>query len=76
MLDDIGVGQAIFLLTGLPPFLRCKELRPKDRGDLPLGYTCYTIGKKKRGTKNGPRTQGLRGTSKGLQGGMGQSWCT
>lgn len=34
LLDDVGVGQAMFLLTGLPPFLRVKELRPKDRGDL------------------------------------------
>lgn len=32
VLDDIGVGQAVFLLTGLPPFLRVKELRPRDRG--------------------------------------------
>ena len=44
VLDEIGVGQAIFLMTGLPPFLRVKELRPRDRGDLTLGYDfCFFI---------------------------------
>ena len=37
VLDEVGVGQAMFLLTGLPPFLRVKELRAKNRGDLMLG---------------------------------------
>lgn len=46
VLDDIGVGQAIFLLTGLPPFLRVRELRPKNRGDLlPGGIGCVCIEK-------------------------------
>lgn len=36
-LDDKGVGQALFLVTGLPPFLRCKDLRAKNRGELLLG---------------------------------------
>ena len=35
---------AMFLLTGLPPFLRVKELRPKDRGDLWLGLDLGLVG--------------------------------
>ena len=38
-LDDTGIGQAFMLLTGLPPFLRLKELRAKDRGSLQLGIS-------------------------------------
>lgn len=36
VLDEVGVGQALYLLTGLPPFLRVRELRPKNRGELIL----------------------------------------
>ena len=43
MLDDIGIGQALFLLTGLPPFLRVKELRAKDRGER-TGVSCPLAG--------------------------------
>lgn len=34
VLTDVGVGQAAYLLTGLPPFLRCKDLRCKNRGEM------------------------------------------
>jgi hypothetical protein len=51
MLDDIGIGQALFLLTGLPPFLRVKELRAKDRGELPLGWMCLATAGWLRGGK-------------------------
>ena len=35
-LDDVGLGQAYWLLCGLPPFLRVKEMRAKSRGELML----------------------------------------
>ena len=33
-LDDVSIGQCYWLLCGLPPFLRVRELRAKDRGEL------------------------------------------
>ena len=33
----MGIGQCFWLLCGLPPFLRVRELRAKDRGELRLG---------------------------------------
>ena len=35
-LDDTGVGQALYLMTGLPPFTRVRDLRARNRGDLML----------------------------------------
>ena len=35
-LSEEGVGQAYWLLTGLPPFFSLRDLRARHRGDLPL----------------------------------------
>ena len=47
MLDDVGVGQATFLVTGLPPFLRGKDLRARNRGEVSLAlmrnHTCLLL---------------------------------
>ena len=41
-LTEEGIGQAFFLSTGLPPFLRLRELRSVNRGDLKL--CCIKMG--------------------------------
>ena len=38
-LDELGIGQAFFLLAGLPPWTRLKDMRAKTRGELRLAWT-------------------------------------
>ena len=43
MLTDTEIGMALYLLTGLPPFLRVKELRAGNRGELSLGGSGWAV---------------------------------
>ena len=37
-LTDVMVGQALYLLTGLAPYARVRDLRARTRGELTLGF--------------------------------------
>lgn len=43
VLTDTEIGMALYLLTGLPPFLRVKELRAGNRGELSLGGSGWAV---------------------------------
>lgn len=46
-LDEEGVAQAFFLSCGFMPFMKLRDLRAEDRGDLNLGcgfHVCSTQG--------------------------------
>ena len=43
VLTDTEIGMALYLLTGLPPFLRVKELRAGNRGELSLSGSGWAV---------------------------------
>lgn len=50
-LTEVGIGQAWFLLTGLPPFVKLRDFRASNRGQLQLSCRNPLVHSMKSGWK-------------------------